>query len=154
MTAPGAEEQLSGERAGGGLGLASSAECDLPQGPERHRVAQRRHRRDAVFPVGPGRAVEEVGRAWREIEMAALPPIRRPPPEAQAAGRAEGDADDLVVLRTVPMPADAGSGLVLGDQGWTIAAAGTPAKAAARSRKGSRKAGRGAASSRRARLKS
>ena len=49
--------------------------------------------------------------------MAALPSIRRPPPEAQAAGRAEGDADDLVVLRTVPMPADAGSGLVLGDQG-------------------------------------
>src|SRR4051812_18636133 len=70
-----------------------------PKIPERDRVPQPIQRRDAVFPLGPRRAAEQVSGARLGDDVGAFPRVALLSPKAEVARREERDAHDLVEHR-------------------------------------------------------
>src|SRR4051812_4449951 len=74
-------------------------------------------RGDTVFPIAPHFAAEQISRTRFKLDPGASETGGRALAEAHGRWRAKGDADHLVELRTVTVPADAGAGVVADDQG-------------------------------------
>src|SRR3954471_19703433 len=83
-------------------------------GPERDRSSRRLDAGNAVFPRMAGGARHHVERAGRGIERKALPRVAAATAEAKLAKRAQRQAEHLVEMRLVAMPADADPGIVFG----------------------------------------
>src|SRR5215210_4012534 len=89
----------------------------IAQGAEGDRVTQRPHRRDAMLPLGPRRARQEVGRARLRLYVYPLPLLLAYfSPQAEHARREERDADRLAEDGLVAVPPDACAGAVLRDE--------------------------------------
>src|SRR3954447_20775370 len=87
-----------------------------PEGPERYRVAQAAHGRDAVLPVGSERSLEQVGRARLEYEGTPLPSRACFAPQTKHAPGQQREADHLSEHRLVLVPANPSTGSVLGQE--------------------------------------
>src|SRR6185437_4620095 len=84
--------------------------------PQSDRVAKAVENRNAVLPHRAGRPREQISRARLDHERRALPGRTGRAAEARAAGRKQGNANDLVELSLVAMPAAARAGLILIDE--------------------------------------
>src|SRR6516162_2051773 len=81
--------------------------------PEGDRITAFVHGRNAVLPAFAGFAVNQVKRARFGIEREALPSAAPAAAKAESAGAAERQAEDLVEMRLVAMPADADADIVV-----------------------------------------
>src|SRR3954454_2508421 len=82
--------------------------------PERDGIAALLDRRDAVLPLRPRLAVHHVKRARQGFERVALPSLAVASPEAEFTGRAERQAEDLVKVSFVAVPADPDADVIFG----------------------------------------
>src|ERR1700737_3582692 len=92
----------SGSRNRGAL-VAGGARAKRTQGPG---VAKNVHRRAAVLPAVPHRAMEQIRRAWFDMRGPALPATPHPPTQPQCARREKRHCDDIFIRRSVAVPAD------------------------------------------------
>src|SRR5581483_11634285 len=81
---------------------------------ERNRPAPLFDRGDAVLPTRARLAVHQVERARLGIEREALPLVSLAAAKAEAAGAAQRNAEHLVEMRLVAMPADADADVIVG----------------------------------------
>src|SRR4051794_35783784 len=96
--------------------IGSRGSLFRPEGPERDRVAQAVHGRDAVLPVGSGSTLKQVGRAWLEYEGAPLPSRACFAPQSKHTPGQQREADHLSKHRLVLVPANPSTGSVLGQK--------------------------------------
>src|SRR5258708_26481572 len=58
-------------------------------------------------------AMKQIDRSWLDVGEPALPVLPHFPPESQCARREKRHCDDILIRRSVAMPADSGAGLIL-----------------------------------------
>src|ERR1700687_3780996 len=90
--------------------VAGGARAKRTQG---HGVAQNVHRRDAVLPAVPHRAMEQIHRSWFDMRGPALPALPQPPTQPQCARREKRHCDDIFIRRSVAVPADSSTRRIL-----------------------------------------
>src|SRR6185312_15976681 len=71
---------------------------------------------DAVLPFPSRFARKQVGRARKDLETGAVESARAAPAESKRGGRGEGKADHPIEHVAVAVPANAGAGIVAGEQ--------------------------------------
>src|SRR5689334_19967507 len=69
-----------------------------------------------MLPVPPGFARQEIGRAGLDLDARAAETSSRTLAEAQRCRRIHRNADDLLEHIAIPMPANAGTGIVAGQK--------------------------------------